>query len=240
MSKKNKYVDFVSDEHFLKCVKWVCDAYPSKDASLDMEKFTKNSLDVFKMVFDSLKGEIDISQWVRGEVIRQNDKTISNRIGDFHQMLLGGVSGWEDLGRGHPLGIDLKNKKETIFIELKNKHNTLKGEDHKNVFDKLKRVLDSNPKSKVYYAYIIPKNPGSGERIWKPAQRTPNQSILEAWGCRVYEIVTGDGEALIKTWKILPLAISDLIKSKHNLSKEDKKQLITFFNVTIKKESSLR
>lgn len=234
MSKKNKYVDFVSDKHFLECVKYVCDAYPKRNSPIDMKKFTKNSLDVFKIIFDTLRGEIDISQWIKGEVIRQNDKTISNKIGEFHQMLLGGVKGWENLGRGHPLGIDLKNDNDTIFIELKNKHNTLKGEDHKNVFDKLKRALDKYPKALIYYAYIIPKNPGSGEKIWKVSQRDPNKNILEAWGFRIYEIVTGDKKSLFKTWEALPIAINDLINSKENYSKEDKEKLLNFFNETIK------
>ena len=31
----NKYVDFVSDEDFLECIKWVCDSYPIND-KIDM------------------------------------------------------------------------------------------------------------------------------------------------------------------------------------------------------------
>jgi hypothetical protein len=229
--KKNKYVDFVSDEHFLNCVKYVYDCYPQEQTK-DIESLTENSLDLFKTIFDIATTESSLGTWIKTEEIRQSDKTISNKVGDFHQMLLGGVKGWENLGRGHPLGIDLKNNSNTIFMELKNKHNTVKGEDHKNVFDKLKRVLAQYPKSIVYYAYIIPKNPNSGEKTWVPSQRESNERIKEAWGFRVYEIVTGDKNSLAKTWKAIPLAINDIRKKNFNLSDKDNKKLFDLFKLT--------
>ena len=125
----NKYVDFVSDDDFLECIKWVCDAYPEDSDIIDMKKLKRNALDPFKIFFDIFNNKLNLKEWIKSEKIRQSDKTVSNRIGDFHQNLLGKVDGWEDLGRGHPLGIDLKNKSDTLFIELKNKHNTVKGED---------------------------------------------------------------------------------------------------------------
>jgi len=114
MKKRNKYVDFVSDEHFLNCVEYVCGAYPQENAEINIKKFTKNSLDLFKTIFDIMIGKLDFDKWRKAEEIRQADKTISNKVGDFHQMLLGGVEGWEDLKRGHPLGIDLKKEDDTI------------------------------------------------------------------------------------------------------------------------------
>lgn len=225
----NKYVDFVSDEDFIECVKWVCDAYPENVDEIDMKRLSRNGLDPIKQIFDILGSKISGKDWIRKENTRQYDKTISNRIGDFHQRLLGKVEGWIDLGRGHPLGIDLQKDDNSIFIELKNKHNTVKGEDHKNVWDKLKKVLDESPNSLIYYAYIIPKKPSSGEKIWNPSQRDPNENILEAWGSKVYEIVTGDPKSLKKTWKALPIAINDIFNQKNPLTDEDYKIIEEFF-----------
>ena len=70
-------------------------------------------IDLFKMVFDINARKINVNTWIDMERIRQSDKTISNKVGEFHQKLLGGVKGWIDLGVGHPLGVDLKNKKDT-------------------------------------------------------------------------------------------------------------------------------
>jgi len=227
----NKYVDFVSDEDFLECVKHVCDVYPKGVGKTNIEELKRNALDNTKLMFDVCNNGLNFPQWLTGERIRQTDKTVSNRIGDFHQKLLGKVEGWEDLKRGHPYGIDLKNKENSIFIELKNKHNTVKGEDHKNVFDKLKKVLSEHKQAIIYYAYIIPKRPSSGERIWKPSQREPHQQIKEAWGARVYEIVTEDKESLKKTIQAIPTAIKDLTKNQHKLSKEDKAIIEEIFRV---------
>ena len=79
------------------------------------------------------------------------------------------------------------------------------------------------------YAYIIPKNGGSGERIWRTSQREPQTNILEAWGSRMYEIVTGDKDALKKTWKALPRAIAEVLGQSSAVEKEDMKRLVEFF-----------
>ena len=231
---KNKYVDFVSDEHFLKCVKHVCDSYLDisrfKNSDEVKEFVSRNSLDSFKMIFDVMNMKGAFESWMSSEIIRQGDKTVTNRIGDCHQMLLGGVDGWENLKTGNELGIDLRKKDNSIFIELKNKWNTVKGEDQKNVFDKLKKVADKYKKAIVYYAYITPKNPSSGEKIWKPSQRTPDERIKEAWSFKVYEIVTEDKNALKNVWKVLPQGISDILKKKINLNKEDEKKFLDIFD----------
>lgn len=225
---KNKYLDFVSDKHFLNCVKYVCDSYPEDDKNVEL---TKHSLDALKMVFDMMNHNLDFDEWIGSEKVRQIDKTVNNRIGEFHQKLLGGVNGWEDLGRGHPLGIDLKKQDNSIFIELKNRYNTVKGEDLKHVFDKLKRVADENPESKVYYAYVVPKKPSSGEKIWKTSQREEDKRIFEVWGLKVYDIVTGDKNALLKVFEAIPLAIKDIYKNK-SLPKKETEIISNIFKKT--------
>ena len=89
----NKYVDFVSDEDFLDCVKWVCDAYPEDSSVINMDELKRNTIDPFKLVFDLINENMNIYDWIAHEKIRQHDKTINNRIGEFHQKLLGKVSG---------------------------------------------------------------------------------------------------------------------------------------------------
>jgi len=226
---ENKYVDFVTDEHFLKCVKYVCDAYPETKSQIDMKRLKRNGLDVFKMIFDIVNGNFDTKTWISNEVIRQNDKTITNRIGEFHQKLLGGVDGWEDLERGHQLGVDLKKNDNSIFIELKNKHNTVKGEDHKSVFDKLEKVIKKYPKAIAYYAYIIPKKPSNGERIWVMKHRVSDPRIKELWGSKVYEIVSGDKKNLKRTWDAIPKAINDLTKQDYRFNADGQQRLLALF-----------
>ena len=68
----------------------------------------ESALDVFKMVFDVVHSEVSVDEWVKREKTRQQDKTINNRIGEFHQKLLGKVDGWTNLGIGHESHVDLK------------------------------------------------------------------------------------------------------------------------------------
>lgn len=110
----NKYVSFVSDEVFLEEIKKVVDAYASdEDLSKTPQDVLNNSSETigqFKTLFDIYSNHFSLDNWVNFEIARQYDKKASNRVGDFHQNLLGRVDGWVNLKRGHPSGMDLKKR----------------------------------------------------------------------------------------------------------------------------------
>ncbi|MFA6530405.1 MAG: Eco47II family restriction endonuclease [Candidatus Micrarchaeia archaeon] len=230
----NKFVKFVSDEHFLKCVKHVVSAYPPPGQKLDMAKLQRNTLDPFKMVFDILNGGTTISAWIKGEEIRQKDKTINNRIGEFHQMLLGGVDGWVNLGTGDETKVDLRKGDNTIFIELKNKFNTPNSDSLSKVREKLKSLLQAYPNSRAYWAYILDKNGESYDVIWKYGNEEPDERLRKISGKKVYELITGDPKALEAVWKALPKAISKVIKKGIKIPDSEKIKLLGLFKASIK------
>lgn len=211
----NKYVDFVSDEHFLKCVKWVCDSYPSSN-SIDTEKLQRNGIDPFKMIFDIMNCNIDLERWKTNEYTRQADKTINNRIGDFHQKLLGGVKGWIDLGVGDDTKLDLKKDDNTIFMELKNKFNTTNSDSLSKVREKLEDNLKNFPNSINYWAFIVHRDGTSGESDWI-RQKKNNPKIRKIWGDNIYHTITGQPTSLEKVWNVLPTAINDVLSSNHTI-----------------------
>lgn len=224
----NKYVDFVSDDHFLSCVKWVCSAYPNDQQKTDKEWLQRNGIDPFKMVFDITNGSIDLDALLSNEILRQNDKTAGGRIGDFHQKLLGGTNGWTDLGVGDETKVDLKKDDDTIFIELKNKYNTVNSDSLNSVRRKLDSITKKYVGSVAYWAYIVEKNGTSGESEWVyRGENNPN--LKKIWGSKVYELVTGDPDALVKTWNALSSAISDVLGS-DRLSKSDLNELQSWFS----------
>ena len=225
---KNKYVDFVSDEHFLKCVKWVCDSYPVKSDVVNIDKLRTNVVDPFKMIFDLINGKMSVNNWIKNEEIRQSDKTINNRIGEFHQKLLGGVNGWINLGVGDESKVDLKKENNSIFIELKNKFNTVNSDSLSKVRDKLEKAVKAYPKSIAYWAFIIEKDGSSGESDWNYLGKD-DKRIKRIWGAKVYELVTDDKDALEKTWKALPKAIENVMGKQFKISSEDMKKLVEFF-----------
>ncbi len=132
----NRYVDFIDDEIFLNEVKKVFDAYNDNENKFknkeDLLFESKNEIDFIKFIFDiSSSSDISFNSWASFEIRRQDDKTVTNKIGEFHQGILGSTEGWIDLGKGDETAADLKNEDETIFIELKNKYNTLNNDGKK-------------------------------------------------------------------------------------------------------------
>jgi hypothetical protein len=230
----NKYVDFVPDTHFKKCVQWVCDAYLDPSLKLNKAWLQRNGVDPFKMIFDMVARNRDFDSLMEQEKNRQYDKKSGGRIGDFHQKLLGGVSGWSDLGVGDETKVDLKKNDNTIFMELKNKYNTVNSDSLKSVREKLKKITVKYPGSTAYWAYVIEKNGTSGESEWNYLGNN-NPKLRKIWGSKLYELITGKPDALEKTWIALPIAIKDILTDSKTISSADMKKLQEWFKDAFKK-----
>jgi hypothetical protein len=229
----NQYVDFVSDEHFLKCVKWVCDAYLDPSLKLDKTWLQRNGVDPFKMIFDMVVRNRNFESLMEQEKSRQYDKKSGGRIGDFHQKLLGGVKGWVDLGVGDESKVDLKKEDNTIFIELKNKYNTVNSDSLNSVRRKLEKITKDFPNSIAYWAFVIEKNGTSGESEWIYLGDN-NPKLKKIWGSKLYELITGKPDALERTWIALPIAIKDILKDSKTISSLDMKELQIWFKDAFK------
>lgn len=226
----NKYVEFVSDEDFLICVKHVIDFYLSDEyqkAPMTVLKESKNDIDAIKTIFDVTVKQIGFDGWANKELERQQDKTINNKIGEFHQELLGKVDGWVDLGRGDETEIDLKKDDNTVFIELKNKYNTMNSSSTKTCREKLENVMDQYPNATAYWAYIISRKYKSENRVWK-YQGRENEKIRRISGDLLYEMITGDTNALEKVYEAIPKAIVDLLGENYKLLPYDEKLMKEF------------
>lgn len=234
----NKYVEFVSDEDFLECVRKVVEAYQSLDENVtptSILKESKNTIDEFKTIFDVCVNQISFDEWLKFELTRQQDKTINNKIGEFHQELLGKVDGWVDLGIGDETEIDLKKEDNTVFIELKNKYNTMNSSSEKTCREKLEKVIEKYPDATAYWAYVISKNYKSEDRTWKYQQRE-DERIRRISGDRLYTMVTGDSKALEKTFNAIPKAIVEILGEDYKLTEEDEKLQVEYNNIIFKNE----
>jgi len=119
-------------------------ATASKQVSVE---FSKNGLDPFTAAISAgASGGWD--NWQEAETIRQIQKALENEIGAFHQRLLGRLPGWQSLPRadGQP---DLICPDRKIFVELKNKHNTVSGKDLSSHYDNLLRNAIYFPREKL-------------------------------------------------------------------------------------------
>lgn len=226
----NKYVEFVSDEDFLECVEHVIDAYILSiefKTPLAILEESKNTIDEFKTIFDVCVSQSSFQDWTRFELNRQHDKTINNKIGEFHQELLGKVDGWVDLGIGDETEIDLKKEDNSVFIELKNKYNTMNSSSTKTCREKLEKVIDKYPDATAYWAYVINKDYKSEDRVWQYQQRN-DERIRRISGDKLYEMITGDSDALKKTFNAIPKAINELLGKDYDLSDIDKETMKKF------------
>ena len=119
---KNKYVDFVSDEHLLKCISGLYESYTEAKREFTKTKFYKNKVDTFKLTFDSKFNKLSEKELIKMEMSRQIDKSVNNAIGTFHEEVLGGINGYSS---GKLSGYDVKSDNGSLFAEIKNKHNTM-------------------------------------------------------------------------------------------------------------------
>src|SRR5690606_20923533 len=119
---KNKYLDFISDEHLLNCIEQLHNSYVKAKEKISKKKFYNNKIDTIKLTFDTKFNKIDEESIIETEILRQIDKSINNSIGTFHEQVLGGIEGYE---LGNLSGFDIKAEDNTLFADIKNKHNTM-------------------------------------------------------------------------------------------------------------------
>ena len=103
----NKYVNFISDEHFLNCIENLHSSYVKAKEKITKKKFYNNKIDTIKLTFDTKFNSIDEESIIETEILRQIDKSINNSIGTFHEQILGGIKGFEV---GKLSGFDIKSK----------------------------------------------------------------------------------------------------------------------------------
>ena len=157
----NKYLSYVSDAHLLDCIRNLHSSYTKAKANICTKKFYRNKIDTFKLTFDAKFNDLDEEKVIETEILRQIDKSINNAIGTFHEQILGGIEGFE---RGSLSGFDIKANDDTLFADIKNKHNTMNSSAAESLFQKLAHFADTYKQAKCYWVQILAK--GSFNEKW--------------------------------------------------------------------------
>lgn len=206
-------LSFISDEDLKKYTVEVLDktdqAYQQAEIMLH-----SNILDPISALFDTVRQNISVADWLKQEKSRQVQKTLQNAVGDFHQKILGSVIGWENPGRGG--GYDLINKERKIIVELKNKHNTLNSGSAESTFRKMKKYISTTHKGyTAYVVFIVPKNPEDFDVPWIPGNKNlkTRKDIRKIDGESFYALVTGEKDALENLFTKLPDIICEILKN---------------------------
>ncbi|MEN9910075.1 MAG: hypothetical protein RLZZ540_3234 [Bacteroidota bacterium] len=217
----NNYVNFISDEHLLNCIKNLHNAYLRAKNNITKKSFYSNKVDTIKLTFDAKFNDISEENLIQSEILRQIDKSINNSIGTFHEQILGGIKGFEV---GNLSGFDIKATNETLFADIKNKHNTMNSSSAEALFQKLARYADDYKKAKCYWVQILAKN--SFNELWKGeinGKEYSHSRVLKISGDQFYALLSGQDDALFQLYKVLPRAINDYLKSieKEETAKEN-------------------
>lgn len=208
----NKYVDFISDEHFLDCIKSLHGSYLKAKADISKTKFYKNKIDTFKLTFDANFNFLDEKAILKSEMIRQIDKSINNSIGTFHEQILGGIDGYET---GVLAGYDVKANDDTLFAEVKNKHNTMSSSAAEAAFQRLARFADDHKKATCYLVQILAKK--SFKKKWESiinGKEYSHSRVYKISGDRFYYLLTGRETAFFELYQALPKAIKDFLNGR--------------------------
>jgi len=193
------------------CIERLYYAYNRAKNNVSKKVFYKNKIDTIKMTFDSLFNDINEEELIKGEILRQIDKTINNHIGSFHENILGGIDGFEV---GNLSGFDIKAKDDSLFADIKNKHNTMNSSSAEALFQKLARYANDYKHSKCYWVQILAK--GSFDELWHGdinGKEYSHSRVYKISGDQFYAKLTGQKNAFMMLYKILPLAINDFLVS---------------------------
>lgn len=209
------YLSFIDDQNLITATKKVVEKIKNARNRPDSQLF-KNVVDPFSGLFDAALQEIDIEDWLSQEKSRQIQKTFQNAIGEFHQEIVGSIPGWENLTVGNLM--DVRNQEKKIVAEIKNKHNTTKGDHRVRVYDDIQYALNS-PQNNGFVGYMVEILPLNKKRYDKPfivsdntthTRRPTNENIRLISGQLFYTLATGNDNALKELYMVLPFVISDI------------------------------
>lgn len=205
---------FISDEDIYNHVKATVLQYRR---NIDLKEFNKNIIDPIKLTFDAKIYGQTMQQTIESECIRQIDKTNNNRIGYFHQHLFKYAgNGWFVPNNGEQGGFDVLNNDRHIFVEMKNKHNTMNAASASDTYVKMQSKILHDDKATCMLVETIAKR--SQNATWVITinengrkQRYSHERIRRVSMDKFYGIVFNDDKAFFKLCKALPVILDDVI-----------------------------
>lgn len=197
---------FISDEDIYQHVKDTVERYRR---SIDLKDFNKNVIDPIKLTFDAKIYRKSFREIIESECIRQIDKSNNNHIGYFHQHLFKYAGNdWQV----PEAGFDVINEERHIYVEMKNKHNTMNAASSQRTYLKMQSKLLEDDKAQCLLVEVLAKT--SQDAIWKisiDGKKYEHKCIRRVSIDRFYEIVFGDPLGFFKLCQALPQILDDIL-----------------------------
>lgn len=217
-------IDFISYDDFKKHIRNTIAHYGEKLEPYDVKKFNSNIIDPVKMIFDKAVYGEDWPTLISNEIFRQRDKSNTNEIGYFHQRIFefvkgchvppnGQEGGWDviyDIPDGYVLdGGDIVHK---IYVEMKNKHNTMNSAASGKTYIKMQNQLLNDDDCVCYLVEAIARC--TQNIVWKTTvdkRKVSHRRIRRVSIDKFYEIVTGQADAFFKVCMALPRVVEEVL-----------------------------
>jgi hypothetical protein len=179
--------------------------------TIDLAEFNKNIIDPIKLTFDAKVYNKSIQEVVESEILRQLDKSNTNHIGYFHQNIFKYFGNdW----RVPDSGFDVVNDSRQIYVEMKNKHNTMNSSSSQKTYMRMQSVLINDPAATCMLVEVIAtKSQNVKWIISLDGERESHENIRRVSIDQFYALVTGEPTAFKQLCEKLPSVIEDVISS---------------------------
>lgn len=214
------FLKFINKEDFEKHVLSTVQSYEGNLQSINLKRFNSNIIDPIKLNFDKELYNKSWEEVIEQEIQRQRDKSNNNAIGYFHQNIFNYIKNCTVPKSG--FDIIYHNNDKTIYVELKNKHNTMNSSSAKSSYIKMQNQILNDSKCECYLVEVIaPKSRNIPWKISIDNQQFSNQRIRKVSIDQFYSIVTNDNDAFVNLCEQLPVTLKKLIHEKRIKTVED-------------------
>ena len=178
--------------------------------------------DPFTLVAQAKMLDEPLRAIVEFDDLRSRNKSLSNAIGLWHQKVLGLSPRLTELGSSGG-GVDLRTAPGVMlpswgkpgYFEVKNRFNTIKASDEKDVWDKLKFLAQSNG-AVSYLVQVIPGVREPYDRPWVPSGRSADERVRCCDGVTAYAFAFDRPTALRELYRAMPTVLDD-VRLEHGL-----------------------
>ena len=215
-------LNFISEEDFKKHVGETINQYGDKLMNYDLKKLNKNILDPIKLIFDKMVYGCTWEEIIKNETFRQRDKASNNDIGYFHQKIFQYMKdctvpkeGWDVIFKPKG-GIEIADcgKVSTIYVEMKNKHNTMNSASSAKTYIKMQHQLLEDDDCACLLVEAIAKHSQNIKWTTKvDGKNVQHRRIRRVSMDQFYSIVTGDENAFYKMCMALPDVINSVVNA---------------------------
>jgi len=200
-------LSFISNEDLFSHTKETVEKYRF---AINLAQFNKNLIDPIKLTFDSKIYDRTINELIESESVRQIDKSNTNHIGYFHQNIfryLGGKN-WTVPKQGFDVVNDIKK----IYVEMKNKHNTMNSSSSQKTYIRMQNKLIEDNESLCLLVEVIARNSQNIPcKISLDGNSVEQLKIRRVSIDKFYDLVTGEKYAFKHLCEVLPFVISDVV-----------------------------